>query len=246
MESDPSPNPPSSSKYKRILLKLSGEILAGDKRFGLDPATVHSIAEQISEIRSLGCEVAVVVGGGNIFRGTDSERIGMSRASADTIGMLGTVINALALQEHLERLGLFTRVLSAIKMEQVAEPYIRRRAIRHLEKGRIVILAAGTGNPYFSTDTAAVLRAVECHCDVVLKGTKVDGIHTADPQKDPGAQKLPRLGFQEVLERDLRVMDMTAITLCRENKLPLVVFSILVPGALRRIVCGEALGTMVE
>lgn len=232
--------------WKRILLKLSGEILAGEDRIGLHHPTITKIAEQIGELQSLGCEVAVVVGGGNIFRGSEAGQIGMGRASADTIGMLGTVINALALQEHLERLGFYTRVLTAIKMEQVAEPFIRRRAIRHLEKGRIVILAAGSGNPYFSTDTAAALRAVECGCEVLLKGTKVDGIHSADPATDPAAHRLPKLKYREVFDRGLRVMDMTAITLCMENQLPIVVFDVQVPGNLRRVVMGEAIGTSVE
>jgi uridylate kinase len=238
-----SANPP---RWKRILLKLSGEILAGDQKSGLDHPTVRVLAEQIGDVHRLGCEMAIVVGGGNIFRGAEAAQTGMGRASADMIGMLATVINALTLQEHLERLGLHTRVLTAIKMEQVAEPLIRRRAIRHLEKGRIVILAAGTGNPYFTTDTAAVLRAVECDCEVLLKGTKVDGIHTADPEKDAEAVRLPRLGYKEILDRNLRVMDMTAITLCMENQLPIVVFNIQIPGNLRRAVLGEAIGTLVQ
>lgn len=233
-------------RWNRVLLKLSGEILAGEARSGIDHPTVHALAEQIGEVRGLGCQLAIVVGGGNIFRGTDAARVGMGRASADTIGMLGTVINALALQEHLERLGHQTRVLTAIKMEQVAEPFIRRRAIRHLEKGRLVILAGGSGNPYFTTDTAAVLRAVECECEVVLKGTKVDGIHSADPAKQPDAAHLPRLSYQDVLDRGLRVMDMTAITFCLENHLPIVVFNVRVPGNLRRVVVGEAIGTVVQ
>jgi uridylate kinase len=238
-----SSNPP---RWKRILLKLSGEILAGDEKSGLHHPTVRMIAEQIGDVHRLGCEMAIVVGGGNIFRGAEAAQTGMGRASADMIGMLATVINALTLQEHLERLGLHTRVLTAIKMEQVAEPLIRRRAIRHLEKGRVVILAAGTGNPYFTTDTAAVLRAVECDCEVLLKGTKVDGIHTADPVKNAEAVRLPRLGYKEILDRNLRVMDLTAITLCMENKLPIVVFNIQIPGNLRRAVLGEAIGTLVQ
>jgi uridylate kinase len=237
---------PTSPRWKRILLKLSGEILAGEGKTGVDHPTVRSVAEQLGEIQNLGCELAIVVGGGNIFRGTEASLAGMGRASADMIGMLGTVINALTIQEHLERLGFTTRVLTAIKMEQVAEPFIRRRAIRHLEKNRIVILAAGTGNPYFTTDTAAVLRAVECDCQVLLKGTKVEGIHSADPVKDPSAVRLPRLNHQEIIDRNLRVMDMTAITLCMENKLPIVVFNIQVPGNLRRVVLGEEIGTVVQ
>jgi uridylate kinase len=233
-------------RWKRILLKLSGEILAGEDKSGLHHPTIRVLAEQIGEVHRLGCELAIVVGGGNIFRGAEAAQTGMGRASADMIGMLATVINALTLQEHLERLGFHTRVLTAIKMEQVAEPLIRRRAIRHLEKGRIVILAAGTGNPYFTTDTAAVLRAVECDCEVLLKGTKVDGIHSADPVKDPKAILLPRLGYREILDRDLRVMDLTAITLCMENKLPIVVFNIQIPGNLRAVVLGETIGTLVQ
>ncbi len=235
-----------SPRWKRILLKLSGEILAGEDKGGLHHPTVRMLAEQIGEVHGLGCELAIVVGGGNIFRGAEAAQTGMGRASADTIGMLATVINALTLQEHLERVGLHTRVLTAIKMEQVAEPLIRRRAIRHLEKGRIVILAAGTGNPYFTTDTAAVLRAVECDCEVLLKGTKVDGIHSADPVKDPNAVLLPNLGYREILDRNLRVMDLTAITLCMENKLPIVVFNIQIPGNLRSVVLGGTIGTLVQ
>jgi uridylate kinase len=237
---------PSRPRWKRILLKLSGEILAGPARTGLDHPTIASIARQIHEINEIGIETAVVVGGGNIFRGTDAEAIGLDRAAADSIGMLATVINALALQEHLERLNCYTRVLSAIKMEQVAEPFIRRRAIRHLEKGRIVILAAGSGNPYFTTDTAAVLRAIECRCEVVLKGTKVSGIHTRDPMLFSDAEHLPKLTYQEVLDRGLRVMDLTAITLCMENGLPIVVFDVQVPGNLRKVLMGEGLGTLVQ
>lgn len=244
----PRPDEDSSTppRWKRILLKLSGEILAGEAKSGLHHPTVRKLAEEIAEVHRLGCELAIVVGGGNIFRGVESAGTGMGRASADMIGMLATVINALTLQEHIERLGLHTRVLTAIKMEQVAEPLIRRRAIRHLEKGRIVILAAGTGNPYFTTDTAAVLRAVECDCEVLLKGTKVDGIHSADPVKDPSAVLLPRLSYREILDRNLRVMDMTAITLCMENKLPIVVFNIQIPGTLRSVVTGETIGTLVQ
>ncbi|MBD3163535.1 MAG: UMP kinase [Candidatus Eisenbacteria bacterium] len=239
-------DPARAPAWSRILLKLSGEILAGGGRQVLDPEIIESLARQIGAVRRSGVEIALVVGGGNIVRGGDAIRSGHERASADTMGMLATVINALALQDHLERLGFYTRVLSAIKMEQVAEPYIRRRAIRHLEKGRIVILAAGTGNPYFTTDTAAVLRAIECDCNVVMKGTKVDGVHTADPAKDPAAERLPRLRYQEVISRNLRVMDMTAITLCMENGLPLVVFDITTPGNLQRVVMGEEVGSIVR
>ncbi|MFN8548955.1 MAG: UMP kinase [Candidatus Eisenbacteria bacterium] len=233
-------------RWRRILLKLSGEMLAGDERFGLDTATLRSIARQVQEVRGLGCEVAIVVGGGNFLRGQMAADAGMDRAAADYMGMLATCMNALALQEHMERLGLFTRVLSAIKMEEVAEQFIRRRAIRHLEKGRIVIFAAGTGNPYFTTDTAAVLRAVETGCEVILKGTKVDGVYSADPKRDPKAELIRRITHQEVMERNLRVMDLTAIALSKENHLPIVVFSVLEPGNLLRLVKGEQLGTIVQ
>ncbi len=241
-DGETSPHP----RWKRILLKLSGEILAGPDRSGLHHPTIRLLAEQIGAVHDQGVEIALVVGGGNIFRGAEAEAIGMDRASADHIGMLATVINALAVQEHLERLGYYTRVLSAIKMEQVAESFIRRRAIRHLEKGRIVILAAGSGNPYFTTDTAAVLRAIECGCEVILKGTKVDGMYTADPVHHADADHLPRLTYKEVFDRGLRVMDLTAITLCMENHLPIVVFNVQVPGNLRRVVLGEELGTLVQ
>jgi len=241
-DGESSPRP----RWKRILLKLSGEILAGPAKAGLDHPTISTIAAQIHELNVMGVETAVVVGGGNIFRGSEAEAIGMDRAAADAIGMLATVINALALQEHIERSGSFTRVLSAIKMEQVAESFIRRRAIRHLEKGRVVILAAGSGNPYFTTDTAAVLRAIECGCEVVLKGTKVSGIHTADPMRVLDAEHLPRLTYQEVLDRGLRVMDLTAITLCMENHLPIVVFDIQVPGNLKKVILNEGIGTLVQ
>jgi uridylate kinase len=233
-------------RWRRLLIKLSGEILAGEQRFGLDPVILRSLAEQVRDVRNLGCEVALVVGGGNYIRGQELVKEGVERAAADSMGMLGTVINALALQDHIERLGLHTRVLSAIKMEQVAEPFIRRRAIRHLEKGRIVILAAGTGNPYFSTDTAAVLRAVETGCEVILKATKVDGVYSADPMLDPAAELLRRLTYQEVLDRGLRIMDMTAITLAMENHLPIVVFNVRRPGNMERVLRGDAIGTLVE
>jgi uridylate kinase len=233
-------------RYRRVLLKLSGEILAGEGKAGLDHPTLDILAAQIREIHELGVETAIVVGGGNIFRGTEAAATGMDRASADMIGMLATVINGLALQEHLERLGSYTRVLTALKMEQVAEPFIRRRAIRHLEKGRIIILAAGSGNPYFTTDTAAVLRAIECRCEVVLKGTKVDGVHSADPMRVSSTVRYPELRHQDVLDQNLRVMDMTAITLCMENHLPIVVFNIQVPGNLRRVILGEPIGTIVS
>ncbi len=239
----PSPGAP---RWRRILIKLSGEILAGEQAFGLDPAVLRSVAEQVRDVRALGCEVAVVVGGGNFLRGAELVAGGMERAGADTMGMLATVINALALQDHMERLGLYTRVLAALKMEQVAEPYIRRRAIRHLEKGRVVILAAGTGNPYFSTDTAAVLRAVETGCEVLLKATKVAGVYSADPVHHPEAELLHHLSHRQVLDRGLRVMDLTAITLSMENHLPIVVFNVRTTGNLEGVLRGEPIGTLVE
>jgi len=226
-------------KYKRILLKLSGEALAGEQGYGIDPAVLDRIAEEVRGVQSLGVETAIVIGGGNIFRGLQASASGMDRASADYMGMLATVINALALQNTLETAGLMTRVQSAINMPAVAEPYIRRRAIRHLEKGRIVIFAAGTGNPFFTTDTAAALRAVEIGAEVILKATKVDGIYSSDPVLDPQAVRLPRVTYIEVLNRGLRVMDTTAISLCMENKLPIGVFSLDTPGNLRRVVMGE-------
>lgn len=233
-------------RWRRVLIKLSGEILAGDQRHGLDPAILRSLAGQVASIHASGCEVAIVVGGGNYLRGQELVQEGVERAAADYMGMLGTVINALALQDQMERHGLYTRVLSALKMEQVAEPFIRRRAIRHLEKGRVIILAGGTGNPYFSTDTAAVLRAVETGCEVLLKATKVDGVYSADPVLDPTAELLLHLTHQQVLERGLRVMDLTAITLAMENRLPLVVFNVRIPGNVERVILGESVGTLVE
>jgi uridylate kinase len=234
------------ARWKRVLLKLSGEILSGDRRVGLDPETVDSICRQAHEARQAGLQLAIVVGGGNFLRGADLTSRGMERSAADHIGMLATVMNSIALQDRLEAMGSHTRVLSAIKMEQVAEPYIRRRAMRHLEKGRIVILAGGTGNPYFSTDTAAVLRAVETGCEVLLKATKVDGIYTSDPARDESARFLPRLTHSAVLEQNLRVMDLTAITLAKENRLPIVVFNVRTPGNLGRVLRGEPIGTRVE
>ena len=234
------------SKYRRILLKLSGEALAGEQGYGLDPAVLERIAEEVRGVQSLGVQVAIVIGGGNIFRGLQASASGMDRASADYMGMLATVINGLALQNTLEKAGLKTRCQSAIDMPAVAEPYIRRRAIRHLEKGRIVIFAAGTGNPFFTTDTAAALRAVEIGGEVILKATKVDGVYSSDPLLDPGAVKLARLSYIEVLNRGLRVMDTTAISLCMENKLPIVVFNLNTPGNLRRVVTGEpGVGSLV-
>ncbi len=237
---------PSPVKYKRILLKLSGEALMGDKSFGINTETLLTYARQIKEVSDLGIEVAVVIGGGNIFRGIQLEEGGMDRAQGDYMGMLATVINAMALQDALENLGAKTRVMSALEIKAVCEPYIRRRAMRHLEKHRIVILGAGTGNPYFTTDTAAALRSIEIEADVVLKGTKVDGVYSADPEKDPTALKFDAVSFHDVLSKRLNVMDMTAFTLCQENKLPIIVFNINEPGNLKRIVLGEAVGTLVS
>ncbi|MEL6673677.1 MAG: UMP kinase [Bacteroidota bacterium] len=235
-----------SPKYKRILLKLSGEALIGSKEFGIDNNTLAFYARQIVELMNLGVEVAIVVGGGNIFRGIQGEASGMGRAHSDYMGMLATVINAMALQDALEREGAKARLQSAIDINKVCEPYIRRRAMRHLEKGRVVIFGAGTGNPFFTTDTAASLRAIEIEADVVLKGTRVDGVYTADPEKDSTAQKFDQISFADVLRDRLKVMDMTAFTLCQENELPIIVFNINDPDALRRIVLGEAVGTLVS
>jgi uridylate kinase len=232
-------------RYKRILLKLSGESLMGDKNFGMDSAVLTQYAQDIKHITELGVQVAVVIGGGNIYRGMNEAETGIERAHGDYMGMLATVINGMALQASLEKVGVYTRLLSAIKMEQIAEPYIRRRAIRHLEKGRVVIFGAGTGNPYFTTDTAGSLRAIEIDADVILKGTRVDGIYTADPEKDPSATKFQQITFQECLTRNLRVMDMTAFTLCMENQLPIIVFDMNRPDNLRRVVTGERVGTIV-
>lgn len=232
-------------KFKRILLKLSGESLMGDKNFGMDPAVINQYATDIKSISDLGVQVAVVIGGGNIYRGMNEAESGIERAHGDYMGMLATVINGMAMQAGLEKVGLYTRLQSAIKMEQIAEPYIRRRAIRHLEKGRVVIFGAGTGNPYFTTDTAGSLRAIEINADVILKGTRVDGIYTADPEKDPKAIKYSSISFQECLTQNLGVMDRTAFTLCMENKLPIIVFDMNKPGNLKKVVMGEAVGTVV-
>jgi uridylate kinase len=233
-------------KYKRILVKLSGESLMGDKSFGMDPAILAQYAHDIKEVADLGIQVAVVIGGGNIYRGMNEAETGIERAHGDYMGMLATVINGMAMQAMLEKIGVYTRLQSAIKMEQIAEPYIRRRAIRHVEKGRVVIFGAGTGNPYFTTDTAGSLRAIEIQADVILKGTRVDGIYTADPEKDPTAKKYENITFQECISKNLRVMDMTAFTLCMENKLPIIVFDMNQPGNLRRVACGEKVGTLVK
>jgi uridylate kinase len=233
------------SQYKRVLLKLSGEALMGEQGLGIDPKIVENIASEIKEVNGMGVEMGIVIGGGNIFRGLSASARGMDRVSADYMGMLATVINAMALQDFLERTDVFTRVLTAIKMEEVAEPFIRRRAIRHLEKGRVVIFAAGTGNPYFTTDTAASLRAVEIEADVILKGTKVDGVYDADPNLNADAKKFDELSYLEVVKRRLQVMDTTAVTLCMDNKLPIVVFNITKQGYLKRVIQGEKLGTKI-
>jgi uridylate kinase len=233
-------------RYKRILLKLSGEALMGDKNFGMDSSVIGQYAQDIKEITELGVQVAVVIGGGNIYRGMNEAETGIERAHGDYMGMLATVINGMALQAGLEKIGVYTRLLSAIKMEQIAEPYIRRRAIRHLEKGRVVIFGAGTGNPYFTTDTAGSLRAIEISADVILKGTRVDGIYTADPEKDPTATKFNTISFQECVSKNLKVMDMTAFTLCMENNLPIIVFDMNRTGNLKRVVTGENVGTVVN
>jgi uridylate kinase len=240
--SDPSSPPP---HYKRILLKLSGEALMGDQNYGIDPAVATRIAQDIAEIQALGVQTAVVIGGGNIFRGLAASARGMDRSTGDYMGMLATVINALALQDALEHNGVATRVLTAIEMRSVAEPFIRRRAVRHLEKGRVVVFAAGTGNPYFTTDTAAALRAMEMKAEVILKGTKVDGIYTADPVKDPTATRYDSISYLQVLQQRLQVMDATAISLCMDNKLPILVFNLKTPGNIRRVVMGETIGTLV-
>jgi uridylate kinase len=236
----------SAPAYQRVLLKLSGEALMGEQQFGIDPGVTTQIARDIQEIQELGVQTAVVIGGGNLFRGLAASARGMDRATADYMGMLATVINALALQDALEHQGIASRVASAIEMRAVAEPFIRRRAVRHLEKGRVVVFAAGTGNPYFTTDTAAALRAMEMKADVILKGTKVDGIYTADPMTDPDATKYDDISYLQVLERGLKVMDATAISLCMDNKLPIVVFNLLTPGNLRRVIMGDGVGTTVR
>jgi len=233
-------------KYKRILLKLSGESLMGQKQYGIDNNQVLQYAKDIKGVHDLGVEIALVVGGGNIFRGLSAEKSGMERAQADYMGMLATVINCMAMQNALETIGVETRLQSAIKMEQICEPYIRRRAMHHLQERKLVIFGAGTGNPYFTTDTAASLRAIEIKADVVLKGTRVDGIYTADPEKDPTATRYEEITFQEVYDKGLNVMDMTAITLCQENKLPIIVFDMNKEGNFMKIAQGESIGTLVK
>jgi uridylate kinase len=233
-------------RYRRVLLKLSGEALMGSASFGIDPEVVRVLSDELASVHSCGVELALVVGGGNIFRGVKAASAGMDRVSGDHMGMLATLINSLALQDQLEQRGVQTRVLSAIELRQVAEPFIRRRAIRHLEKGRVIILAAGTGNPYFTTDSAAALRAMEVKAEVLLKATKVDGIYDADPTSNPAAKKFPRITYREVLERGLKVMDATAISLCMDNKLPIVVFNIRQDGNIRRVIHGEPIGSVVS
>ena len=232
--------------YKRILLKLSGEALMGNQQFGIDPKRLEQYTYEIKATRELGIEIAIVIGGGNIFRGVQAEESGIDRVQGDYMGMLATVINGMALQSALEKAGLFTRLMSGINMEQVCEPFIKRRAVRHLEKGRIVIFGAGTGNPYFTTDSAASLRAIEVNADVVLKGTRVDGVYSADPEKDPEATRYSTLTFQEVYEKGLNIMDMTAFTLCQENKLPIIVFDMNKNGNLLNIVQGKEAGTLIN
>jgi uridylate kinase len=231
--------------YKRVLLKLSGEALAAERGFGVDVVRVHEIAAEIAQVHAMGVELAIVVGGGNFFRGVADQARDMDRVSADHMGMLATIINALAVQDAIEKQGVFCRVMSAIEMNQVSEPYIRRRAIRHLEKKRVVIFAAGTGNPYFSTDTAASLRAMEIKADVLLKATKVEGIYSADPTTNKDAVKFEQISYMEILQRNLRVMDMTAVSLCKDNDLPMIIFSMNQPGNIRRVIAGEKVGSLV-
>ncbi len=233
-------------KFKRVLLKLSGEALQGDRQYGIDPKVIDGIADELKEVKDLGVEIAIVIGGGNIFRGVQAEQRGMERATADYMGMLATVINGMALQDALERQGVFTRVQTAIAMAQVAEPFIRRRAMRHLEKGRVVILVGGTGNPYFTTDTTAALRAIELDCEVILKATKVDGIYSDDPHKVKNAKRFEKIKYIDVLKKGLKVMDTTAISLCMDNKLPIIVFDLLKRGNIRRAVTGQNIGTTVS
>ncbi|MBT3325318.1 MAG: UMP kinase [Gemmatimonadales bacterium] len=233
-------------KYKRVLLKLSGEALAGDRGFGIEPSVVDRLTDEIRSIVEMGVSLGVVIGGGNIVRGAMASKEGMDRVQADYMGMLSTVINALAVQDLLEHKGVETRVMTAIRMEEIAEPYIRRRAMRHIEKGRVVLFAGGTGNPYFSTDTAAVLRAIEMDSDVVIKATKVQGVYTADPVKDPGAEFIPSISFQEVMQRELAVMDAAAVSLCKENGLPIIVLNLENRGAVGNAIRGERIGTLVS
>lgn len=235
-----------SPRFKRILIKISGEALAGEGELGIEPTKTFSLAGQIKEVHDLGLEVAVVVGGGNMIRGETLAKSGMDRATADYMGMLGTIMNALALQDACEKQGMFTRVLSAIEMKSVAEPYIRRRAVRHLEKRRVIIFAGGTGNPYFTTDTTASLRAVEVGCEVILKATKVDGVYTADPKKDSAAKRYVQVSFMESIKHRLKVMDSTALSLCMDNNMPIIVFDIFKPGNLRKLIDGDPIGTLIS
>ena len=232
--------------YKRIMLKLSGESLMGEREYGIDSEVIGKYAEEIKGVQELGVQIGIVIGGGNIYRGIENSSDGIDKVTGDHMGMLATVINALALQSALEHHGVFTRCQTAINMERIAEPFIRRRAIRHLEKGRLVIFAAGTGNPYFTTDTAAVLRAIKIGADVIIKGTRVNGVYDSDPEKNPSAKHFPQISYQDVLRKDLRVMDMTAITLCKENHLPIAIFNMNIPSNLRRLVLGENVGTAVN
>jgi uridylate kinase len=232
--------------YRRVLIKLSGEALMGEQQYGIDPHVASQIAREVGEIQQLGVQIAIVIGGGNIFRGIAASTKGMDRAQADHMGMLGTVINALALQDALEQIGVVTRVLTAIEMRSLAEPFIRRRALRHIEKGRVVIFAAGTGNPYFTTDTAAALRAMEMKAEVILKATKVDGIYSADPMTDPTATRFDQITYLAVLEKQLKVMDATAISLCMDNRLPIIVFNLRTPGNMKRAIMGDRIGTTVK
>jgi uridylate kinase len=243
---DPAPSPRPEPRYRRLLLKLSGEVLAGKGSFGIDPERVYALAEEVAEVARLGIQIGLVVGGGNFFRGVAAAAQHMDRVSADQMGMLATVINALALQDALEKKNVPTRVMTAIAIPQVAEPYIRRRAIRHLEKGRIVVFAGGTSNPYFSTDTAATLRGLEIHAEIVAKATSVDGVYDKDPRKFSDAVRYKEVGYSEVLSRDLRVMDASAVAMCRDNKLPIMVFNLTVHGNIMRMAMGEAIGTLIS
>ena len=233
-------------KYKRILLKLSGEALMGNQQYGIDAERLNQYSQEIKVVKELGVEIAIVIGGGNIFRGVEAEKSGIDRIQGDYMGMLATVINGMALQSNFEKHGMYTRLMSGIKMDQVCEPFIKRRADRHLEKGRIVIFGAGIGNPYFTTDSTASLRAIELQCDVVLKGTRVDGVYSADPEKDPNAVRYNNVSYKEVYEKGLNIMDMTAFTLCQENKLPIIVFDMNKPGNLLKVVEGEEAGTLIN
>ena len=233
-------------KYNRILLKLSGEALMGEQQYGIDAERLNQYSKEIKKVKELGVEIAIVIGGGNIFRGVDAQKSGIDRVQGDYMGMLATVINGMALQSNLEDHGMYTRLMSGIKMDQVCEPFIKRRADRHLEKGRIVIFGAGIGNPYFTTDSTASLRAIELQCDVVLKGTRVDGVYSADPEKDPKATRYREVSYKEVYEKGLNIMDMTAFTLCQENKLPIIVFDMNKPGNLLKVTMGEEAGTLIN